>query len=982
MRLETPFVRLPLELEADELISEVAALDPGVWRAHPEGAPGNTAVPLVAVDGDPANDSTSGEMRPTPHLARLPYVSSVIAALGSVIGRTRLMRIEEEGELAPHVDLNYYWRDHLRVHAPILTTPDVEFECGGRQVHMAAGEVWVFDTWRPHLVRNPARAPRVHLVIDTVGSEGLWDLIAHPDRPHRRVELSAAGARFPTEAVNRPSVMTPWEVEWSLERLLTEAGHVDAKSAAPLRAALTGWLHAWREAWARYGDRADGRTEFEQLRARAEGILGTLAGGVTLPNGASFSTALRHHVLEPAIDARAKERRDAGQVPTQVAPSRPVIDRPIFVVSSPRSGSSLLFETLARAPGLATIGGESHMIIESIPALRPAAHGWESNRLTADDATTETVATLAQQFIAELRDRDGRPPMPGPVRMLEKTPKNSLRVPFLATAFPDGRFVYLYRDPRETVSSMLDAWRSGRFVMYPDLPGWEGDPWSLLLVPGWRALSGRPLAEVVARQWARATTVLLDDLEALDPDRWCVASYDRLLADPRAEIERLCEFCELDWDDDLSDPLPLSRHTLDSPQPDKWRRNADELAPFWDDVRDVAVRAHDVFAAPPRIKPVRRPPSPNVTIAPEPAAPVRNGGAVPVAEPVSFESIHTGSFPELLDALDASLLVSTYQSGRVIVVRTDGDVLNTHFRLFQVPMGMAARAGELAIGGKAQVYRLQNQPALTARLEPPGKHDACFVSRSTHSTGDIRIHDMAYAGDELWAVNTRFSCLCTFDDQHSFVPRWRPPFVTGLAPEDRCHLNGMAIVDEAPRYVTALGTTDTEGGWRENKASGGVLMHVPSGEVVVDGLCMPHSPRWYDNRLWMLESGNGALGYVDLERGVYEEVTRLPGFTRGLSFVGPFAFVGLSQVRENVFDGIPLRAEGVERSCGVWAIDLRTGTTAAFLRFEGIVQELFEVLPLPGVRYPEIVEPGAELLESAFVLSDDAMADVVLPARE
>ena len=179
--------------------------------------------------------------------------------------------------------------------------------------------------------------------------------------------------------------------------------------------------------------------------------------------------------------------------------------------------------------------------------------------------------------------------------------------------------------------------------------------------------------------------------------------------------------------------------------------------------------------------------------------------------------------------------------------------------------------------------------------------------------------------------------------------------------------------------MTALGTTDTEGGWRENKASGGVLMHVPSGEIVVEGLCMPHSPRWHDNRLWMLESGKGALGYVDLERGVFEEVTRLPGFTRGLSFVGPFAFVGLSQVRENVFDGIPLRAEGVERSCGVWAVDLRTGATAAFLRFEGIVQELFEVLPLPGVRYPEIVEPGAELLESAFVLSDEAMADVVSP---
>ena len=305
--------------------------------------------------------------------------------------------------------------------------------------------------------------------------------------------------------------------------------------------------------------------------------------------------------------------------------------------------------------------------------------------------------------------------------------------------------------------------------------------------------------EVVARQWARATTVLLDDLEALDPDRWCVTSYDRLLADPRAEIERLCDFCELDWDDDLSGPLPLSRHTLDSPQPDKWRRNADELAPYWDEVREVALRAHDVFAAPPRIKPVHRPPSPNVTIAPEPPPRLRNEGAVQPTEPVSFESIHTGSFPELLNALDASLLVSTYQSGRVIVVRTDGDVLNTHFRMFQVPMGMAARAGELAIGGKAQVYRLPESAGAHRAARTPGQA-RCLLRvaldaldrRHPHPRHGVHRH-------ELWAVNTRFSCLCTFDDQHSFVPRWRPPFVSGLAPEDRCHLNGMAIVDEAPR---------------------------------------------------------------------------------------------------------------------------------------------------------------------------------------
>ena len=207
-----------------------------------------------------------------------------------------------------------------------------------------------------------------------------------------------------------------------------------------------------------------------------------------------------------------------------------------------------------------------------------------------------------------MRDRDGQP-CRGPTRLLEKTPKNALRIPFLAQAFPDARFVFLYRDPRETVSSMLDAWRSEKFVTYRDLPGWDGPPWSLLLTPGWRDLADRPLGDVVSRQWADTVDALLHDLTALDGDRWCVASYDQLVADPLAEIQRLCAFLDIDWDDDLAEPLPNSRHTLDSPHPDKWRRNADELAPFMRDVvAPAATRALDVFAerAAHRSRPHRR----------------------------------------------------------------------------------------------------------------------------------------------------------------------------------------------------------------------------------------------------------------------------------------------------------------------------------------------------------------------------------------
>jgi uncharacterized protein (TIGR03032 family) len=1001
VRLPTEFVKLPVRVDADALAAEVAALPEQIWREHPEGAAGNTAVPLVGREGDPFDDAVVGPMAPTPYLAHLPYAAKIMASLGSVIGRTRLMRIEEEGHLDDHVDTNYYWRDHMRVHVPVATTPDVEFLCNGRSQHMAAGEVWVFDTWLRHGVRNPAGTKRIHLVIDTVGSAGLWDLLERPDRDAVLITPDGPSPALVTELINGATVMSPWEFAATVDQLAGDLQLVDPDTAARFVEAMAPFRRAWRETWARFGEFSEGVPVYAQLRQQCSDVVEREFAGVCLVNRLEVHAAVLQQLLRPAVrsdetvfGAVAGAPSSAAAAPATVLsprPAAPTIDRPVFIVSSPRSGSSLLFETLARSPGLWTIGGESHQVIEGIAGLHPARHGWDSNRLAADEATPATVAELQRRFVEQLRDRNGNPVPGGAVRMLEKTPKNSLRVPLLAAAFPDARFVYLYRDPRETISSMLDAWKSGRFVTYRDLPGWNGPAWSLLLTPGWRELAGASLGEIVTAQWSTATSLLLDDLEVLDPDRWCVTSYDRLLDDPQAEMQRLCEFCEVDWDVELSGPLPLSRHTLDSPAPQKWLRNADELEPHWDTVREVATRAHEFFAQPPRVRPVRTKSAADVVrqastpAAPAPqtgppagtaaASPARDGNGA--AEDLTFNSVFSASLPELLDAIGSSLCVSTYQSGRMILVRAEGGQrLNTHFRGFQTPMGVATRPGGLAIGTKTQVHVFQDQAALSARLDPPGRHDAVYVPREAHSTGDIRIHDLAWVGDELWAVNTRFSCLSTFDPHYSFVPRWRPSFVTELAPQDRCHLNGMAVVDGEVRYVTALGTSDEPGGWRERKTDGGVLLHVPSGEVLTSGLCMPHSPRWHDGRLWMLESGLGAIHEIDPTTGAKTEVTRVPGFTRGMSFAGPFAFVGLSQVRETLFEGIPLRADGVQRSCGVWAIDLRSGRTAAFLRFEGIVQELYEVAVLAGQRWPEIVEPGAEILDTAFVLPDEALAEV------
>ena len=350
----------------------------------------------------------------------------------------------------------------------------------------------------------------------------------------------------------------------------------------------------------------------------------------------------------------------------------------------------------------------------------------------------------------------------------------------------------------------------------------------------------------------------------------------------------------------------------------------------------------------------------------------------------ALRSVHTSNLPALFDQAGISVVVSTYQAGKVIVLRNDHGTLNTHFRTFAKPMGVAADRSRLTIGGTNTVWEYRNMPTVAEKLEPARTHDACYLPRRIHVTGDIDIHELAWDGSgELWVVNTRFCCLCTLDADHSFHPRWRPSFISALAPEDRCHLNGLAMVDGRPRYVTALGETDTAGGWRADKARGGILINVETGDILLRGLSMPHSPRWYQGRLWVLESGEGSLAVVDLARRTWRTVARMPGFTRGLDFVGPLAFVGLSQVRESaVFASIPLVERLTDRTCGVWVVHIETGETLGFLRFEAGVQEIFAVQVLRGIRFPEILEWTDDRLAHSYVLPDDAIADVVLPTED
>lgn len=600
MKLPVSFIQLPLQFDTEALAREVRVFGADHWREHPEKYPGNLWLPLIAANGDPDNASFAGPMRPTPYLLQSPYLMQVLSRIGAVWGRTRLMKLTGQAEVSPHFDINYYWRARARVHVPVLTQPSVRFICGDDEVNMKPGECWIFDTWRRHRVINASDAERVHLVADTVGSDSFGELlrdgrmsgVSAPADWHTEFVAPVDGARpsLRLESTNIPVVMSPWEMREHIGFLFSETRpHPQLELAQQVTARF---LAAWSALWAEFGTDPQGWPAYRRALNTYEQWLRGSAASLQLINNSWLLDSLRIMVFSVAVSGGGKAdeggelRQTTATPPSPSVPGPrvgagerdPLFDRPVFIVSPPRSGSTLLFETLAQAPGAYTIGRESHALIEGLPGLSVLDHGYDSNRLEAAVATPQIAEELRKRFLAALRDRAGQAPGDRrPLRLLEKTPKNALRLPFLAKVFPEAQFVYLYRDPRETLSSMIEAWQSGRFVTYAKLPGWSGLPWSLLLVPGWRGLNGLPIEQIVAAQWEITTRMLLDDLATLPKGRVHVARYDALYANPSAEVARLCAALGLDWDRALDARLPLSRHTVTPPDAQKWRRHAREI---------------------------------------------------------------------------------------------------------------------------------------------------------------------------------------------------------------------------------------------------------------------------------------------------------------------------------------------------------------------------------------------------------------------
>jgi uncharacterized protein (TIGR03032 family) len=260
----------------------------------------------------------------------------------------------------------------------------------------------------------------------------------------------------------------------------------------------------------------------------------------------------------------------------------------------------------------------------------------------------------------------------------------------------------------------------------------------------------------------------------------------------------------------------------------------------------------------------------------------------------------------------------------------------------------------------------QREAELHAPVDP--RVDSCFIARSSHYTGMINIHDVEWGDGDLWAVNSSFSCLCTFDPDYSFIPRWKPHFISELVPEDRCHLNGMTLRDGQPAFVTTFSTFDKPGMWRKGDKFNGTLMRVADNEILIDGLAMPHSPRWYRDHVFFCNSGYGEVKRFSEKTGQVDSVAELPGFTRGMDFYGSLLVVGLSKVRESdVTRPAPLAKKYDDTFSGLAFINLDTFDLVGTLIFDGNVDQIYDVAILHDTVFPEVIEPSHPRLRNHFI---------------
>lgn len=607
------FFRLPVRFDQARLQRELSQFDRMDWEPHPASAVGDASITMVSIGGTSNHDfAISGQSKSTVFLERCPYLRQALASLENPVSRCRVTRLAGNARMPARKNWNYHWFRHMPVYVPIATDPETRLFCGDGSIHMAAGDAWTFDHTLPHWMVNESSQDCIHLVVEIKRSSAFEKMLTTAGQPYgshhspyhvpvREIPYSRdKEAGIELEAYSF-EILTPQEIRDLTAYVLSEIKDAPMSSddLSAVAEMIGDFRDQWESAFSRFGHQATGELTYryaivhfeEQIVSRIKKWLpwngkGKYAIDVICSMLSMSPPAPKRfgkHLLEKK---RARDRKRANFQPLTGGPA---FDRPLFIVSAPRAGSTLLFNTLSNFPELWSTGDENHESIEDIEGLHPSEHDFGSNRLTEADASPRASGIVRRAFIQELQDRDRRAYLelpaaerPNEIRFLEKTPKNALRIPFFKRVFPGALFIYLYRDPAENISSIVEGWRSRRFIPYRNLPGWPFKEWSFLLIPGWSSLQDCSLVEIAAHQWRAANACIRDDLQRLPASDRCFVNYADLIREPKETIERISRFAGLEWDrrieQALSGSLPLSERTLSAPSPDKWRKNEKEIS--------------------------------------------------------------------------------------------------------------------------------------------------------------------------------------------------------------------------------------------------------------------------------------------------------------------------------------------------------------------------------------------------------------------
>ena len=552
------------EQQADDILRPFVEQD---WQEEQ----GIASLILISAGGTLNYDfALAGQMAETPLLQRSPQLKAMLAALQLPLSRCRLIRLPQ-GE--HHLQENSFHRFIRQlIYIPLVHFAKTQFYLENKAVFLGINIPYFVSGTQAHKIVNPNKADCVYLVCETL--------------------LTACEKNLPFLEPHQFEVLSPEQFRCLVDVINEElAGSaLNPEKLVLLQQSLSNLVCDWASIYKRFGKSWAGELSYQDVLLDFSALMN---GKQTyLHARGQQALAVIETVLRTANRAKAKRHFSryffSARHPLPDSAQCPHFDKPVFIVSAPRAGSTLLFETLAQFPNVWTIGEESHELIEDIPQLHPEAQDFDSNRLTELRASTDVIDLLKRRFVRQLRNREGvsylqaeTEASPGSVRFLEKTPKNALRIPFLKAAFPDALFVYLYREPAENISSLLEGWRSLRFIAYRNLPNWMHRQWSFFLPAGWRELHSASLATIAAYQWRKCNETIVNDLKNIPDSDWCRVSYADLVAHPQQTLMQIAHFAELDKDNDISEllakTLPVSRLTLSDPAADKWRKYESEL---------------------------------------------------------------------------------------------------------------------------------------------------------------------------------------------------------------------------------------------------------------------------------------------------------------------------------------------------------------------------------------------------------------------